>query len=158
MHENSRPRRPRSSDGFTLIELLIVVVLIGVLVGMGAEGMRAFARSSTVQEAAEAVAADVSLARLLALQRRETVEVSFDESARSYVIWIPSLADTLETRSYDGGDLPLAILDVRNGNTLRFDSRGVLAAGTTVRIDLESRGETRQVAVSALGKTKVLRP
>lgn len=149
---------PADPGGFTLIEVLIVVVLLGIVLGIGAQGFRNFARANLVQQAAEAVAADVTLARLYALQRRETVEMVFDEPARDYAIRSQSSGDTLKTESFRGGDLPLTRLDVASGNELVFNARGLLAGGTTMSIAVQTVDESRRVDVSVMGKTRVVTP
>lgn len=150
---------PEDRDrGFTVIELLIVVVLLGIVLGIGAEGFRSFARGKSVHRAAEAVAAEVELARLYALQRREPVEMVFDEPGRSYAIRVASSGDTLRTRSFRGGDLPLTVLDVGSGDRLEFSPRGLLAGGSTVSIAVENLSEAQRVDVSLMGMTRVVAP
>lgn len=144
--------------GFTLVELLIVVVLLGIVLSIGVQGFRSFASANRVQQAAEAVAADATMTRLFALQRRETMEMAFDEAARSYAIRVRSSGDTLQTQSYSGGDLPLTRLDVDGGSVLEFNARGLLSGGATVSIEVESLGESRRVDVSAMGRTRVVNP
>lgn len=161
-----RPPRPAASSavrrdgGFSAAELMIALVVLSVVLVVGYRGYLRFSRSATVDRAAKAVAADVSLARSYALQRRSTVSLVADEAARSYAIRDDgkSPADTLVTARFDRqSDVPLTSFDVAGGSSLTFNSRGLLTGGTT-SIDLEYLGRQKRVRVNSLGRTKIEKP
>lgn len=151
---------PPPDEGFTILELLLTVTVIGIVLAVGVSVFEGFRTASTVDKAARVVAADVTLARNHALQRRATVSMVVDEAARSYAIRDESVSpnDTLLVSLHDAGtDAPLTTLNVVSGNSLTFNARGVLSGGGAT-IDVEYRGEQKRIAVSGLGRTRIITP
>lgn len=146
----------RDATGFTILELVIAIVMAGVLLGLTYGGYRQFNEAMVVKNAAGALAADVSLTRSYAIQRRDMVSLVADETARGYLVRDNS-GEILARRSFDrSSDLPLDVLDVKTtGDSLTFNSRGLLASGAGVEIEVGRGDRSRTVAVSALGRAQV---
>ncbi len=163
MQRTERVRRLRTrEDGFSLIEVLMVLVLLSIVLGIGAQGMQSFNEAGTVDRAANAVAADVTLTRSYAVQRLSEVRLVADEASRRYAIVDvgASSDDTLLTRSFSASaDLPLTRLDVMTtGDHLAFNPRGMLVTGGTVgtdTVEVERLGSGRRVVISPLGRTRM---
>lgn len=158
--ERTYGRSARCSEGFSLLELLLTVTVVGIVLAIGASVFEGFRTASTVDKAARVVAADVTLTRNHALQRRATVSLVVDEAQRSYAIRDESVspADTLLTSFHDAGtDAPLTTLNVVGGTSLTFNPRGVLSGGAST-IEVEYRGQRKTVEVSGLGRTRIVTP
>lgn len=150
------PPRARDEAGFTIIELLIVMTMFSVLVAVGLRGFRNFNRSTTVDQAARALSSDVTLTRSFAVRRGGNVSLVADEGARRYSIRDAS-GNVLGTGDFSAGSgAPLTLLDVKTtGDSITFNSRGMLVTGTTVEVDVGYAGRTKKVEVSALGRTRI---
>lgn len=117
---------------------------------------RHFNESVVVNKAARLIAADVALTRSYAIQRRTNVSLVANETARSYVIRDTTGA-VLAQREFDfTSGMPLGYLDVpSDGDSLTFNSRGLLTSGAGTQLWLGKGGRTRYVYVNALGRYKV---
>ncbi|MFW6088439.1 MAG: GspH/FimT family pseudopilin [Gemmatimonadota bacterium] len=113
--------------GFTLIELLIALSTLGTLLTMSWTGLRTFREASALRAAARQVVAELSLARRMAVNRRETIRFA-------------AAGEDLALTAEDGGvlirlvlagpdALPVDSLRVRPA-TLRFNPRGQAAPGS----------------------------
>ena len=117
--------RPR---GFTLPELLIVLTLLSTAAALGWSGVAIFRETAALRSAVRRVSAELTLARRLAVDRRETVRFGF------------ASADVLALRTADGEELArlgvgpgggLPVDSVRIApKTLRFNARGQAAPGS----------------------------
>lgn len=143
-------------SGFTIIELLIAIVMMAVLLALVYGGYRQFNEAMAVKKSAGLVGADVALTRSYAIQRRSLVSIVADESERIYMIRDTS-GVILARRSFDRGSaLPLDRLDVKTeGDSLTFNSRGLLVAGGGIEIDVGRGDRDRTVSVNALGRYQV---
>lgn len=144
------------ASGFTIIELLIAIVMTGVLLALVYGGYRQFNEATVVKKAAGLLGADVALARSYAIQRRSNVSLVADETARGYAIRDTS-GVVLAQRSFDRtSSLPLDRLDVKaDGDSLTFNSRGLLASGAGIELDVGRGDRDRTVSVNALGRYQV---
>ncbi len=151
-----RAEAGKGQAGFTLIELLIVVVLIAVVSLIAATGYRGFRERSILNRAARTVAADVALARSYAIRNRGNVSLVALEAPPRYELR-DAAGNVLKARWFDGGsDLPLTSLDVQaTGDSVTFNSRGMLISAPA-RIDVVRTSATRQVQVSALGRSRIV--
>lgn len=144
---------PRQAVGFTLIELLIAIVMTGVLLALVYGGYREFNEAMVVKKAGGVLGADVALTRSYAIQRRSNVSLVANEASRNYMIRDTSGA-ILARRSFDNqAALPLQRFDVKTlGDSLTFNSRGLLTAGALIEIDLGRGDRDRTISVNALGR------
>lgn len=113
--------------GFTLAELMIVLTVVSTLLTVGWSGARAFREASELQAAARRATAQLSLARRLAVNRRETIRVRLldGDLALTDVDGRPLLR--VPVGGPDG--LPVDSVDVRPA-TMRFNNRGQAAPGS----------------------------
>ncbi|MFQ5890057.1 MAG: GspH/FimT family pseudopilin [Gemmatimonadota bacterium] len=144
--------------GFTLIELLIVLTIGAVILGVGTTSYREFTEATTASKAARLVAGDATLTRSYAIRRRANVSLVADEATRSYVIREAGGA-VLSSRSFDASsELPLTALDVDTaGDSLTFNSRGLLVGAAQVEIDVTRYDRAFRVQLNALGRHQILK-
>lgn len=154
--QEREPARSAGQAGFTILELLIVMTMFSVLVAVGLQGFKNFSRSASVDQAARALSSDVTLTRSLAVRRGGNVSLVADEGARRYVIRDAS-GNVLGAGDFSAeSGAPLTLLDVKTtGDSITFNSRGMLVTGSTVDVDVGYNGRTKQVEVSALGRTRI---
>lgn len=76
-------RRPCRVPGFTLLELLVVVGLVAVLASLAVPSFGALLQDRQTQMAAEALVADLRLARSEAIRRARVVAVCSSSDAQS---------------------------------------------------------------------------
>lgn len=150
----------REAAGFTLIEMMIAITVIGVLLAIGADALRTYRESTLVREAAEVLAAEMIVTRSAAIKRRGNVSLVADESELSYVIRADDGEEVRGRRSFDAdSDIPLDRLDVAaSGDSLTFDSRGLLVSGVNARIDVGRPDRTLRVEFNALGRHRIVTP
>lgn len=149
-----RGRKP-GSRGFTLVELGVSLATTGVLLAMGYGAFRQYAEATTARKASLQLAADVSLTRSFAIQRRESISLVADESNLRYVIRDTTGAILMRRNFGRGSDLPLTRVVVStSGDSLTFNSRGLLLGGRA-EVALARRGRTHVVEINALGRTKI---
>jgi len=142
--------------GFSLIELMIAMAIATTITLVGITAFKQWGEAGTVEKAARVVAADVALTRQHAIQRRETVSLVADETNRSYQIRSAG-GVVLLRRVFDAAnDLPLTQLDVRlPGDSIAFNSRGLVANAGTAQVDVGRTGRTQRVSFNALGRTRI---
>lgn len=73
--------RGRPCCGFTLIELLMAVVIVAILVSIGVPSMRNWLINQRVINTTAEMVTDLNLARSEAIQKGQTIEVSFHATA-----------------------------------------------------------------------------
>lgn len=128
--QDARSRAPEPSvvvAGMTLLELLVALVLVGVVLGVGAEGLRRYRDAVSLDRAAAAVRGRLAQARMLGVARRGVVELRVTTGGE------------LELRDPDGevvGVTPLVggTFDLDSArlrpSVLRFNARGQAAPGS----------------------------
>ena len=116
--------------GFTMVELITVLVLVGVVLSMAGPSMSTWLERTRGRQALDRVVADVSFARLYAVQsgRRTAIRLLSDG------------AYTIDTLSTSGSWAPLRTVQLRNDysnvsirsavTALEFTSRGILTGQT----------------------------
>ena len=113
--------------GFTLPEALIVLTIAAGTLAVGWTGLRGFREASALRAAARQVTAELSLARRLAINRREIVR--FAATAQDLALTGED-GVVLARLALAGPDaLPVDSLRVRPA-TLRFNARGQAAPGS----------------------------
>jgi len=113
--------------GFTLPELLIALTLLSTLLATGWSGFRQLREAAALRAAARQVVAQLTLARRLAVDRRETVR--FRAGGVEVALSAPD-GRILERIALRGPDrLPVDSIRVRPA-TLRFNPRGQAAPGS----------------------------
>lgn len=113
--------------GFTLPELLIALIVASTLSALSWTGLRSFREASALRAAARQVVAELSLARRLAVNRRETIR--FTAAAGDLALTAEN-GVVLARLPLAGPDaLPVDSLRVRPA-TLRFNARGQAAPGS----------------------------
>lgn len=89
----------RRRRGFTLIEIMVVVVIIMVLVGLAAPGMRSTIQSTRMKTAARELVGTLRLARNYAIISEHPVSIEFDlEKYRYHAYVLDHLGNKLEIR------------------------------------------------------------
>jgi Tfp pilus assembly protein FimT len=149
----------RGQAGFTVLEMMMAVATTFFMLSFTFGAYRQFNEAIVVKKSAGLVGGDLVLARSYAIQRRANVSLVARETERAYVIR-DTTGEVLARRSYgvDSG-LGLDVLDVQaTGDSVTFNSRGLLTNGTGVDVVL-SRGErSHTVYLNALGRYQVVQP
>lgn len=117
---------------------------------------RQFNEALVVKKAATVLASDLALTRSYAIQRRSNVAFVAAEADLAYVIRDTS-GSVLGRRSFDAeSGLPLDYLDVKTeGDTVTFNSRGLLISGGTAEVEVGRAARRRSVHVNALGRYRI---
>lgn len=141
--------------GFTVVELAVSMATTGVLLAMGYGAFRQYAEAATARKASLQLAADVSLTRSFAIQRRESVSLVADEANRNYVIRDTAGTVLMQRNFGAGSDLPLTNVVVSTpGDSVSFNSRGLLVPASA-EVVLGRRGRSHVVRINALGRTTI---
>ena len=149
-------RNRRDEAGFTLPDMMIALVVMAVATVFAFGAFAQYRESSATSRAARVITADVALARSLAIRAREPVSLVATEAQRQYVI--RDTAGTLfHRRDFGtGAQIRLTSIDVATtGDSLTFDSRGVLITGGTPVVSAVRRNKTRTVTLNALGRAQI---
>lgn len=147
-----RRQRVGRTDGLAAFEA-IVAITGGTLLGVvGWDALRAYGDTATARRAALRVAADVDLARALAIQRRERVALVIDERSRTYVIRSSGGSALVRRHLGEGTEFALTSLVAdAPGDSLTFDSSG-RSPGAPVGLALERGSGRSHVRVDARGR------
>ncbi len=113
--------------GFTLPELLIALTVVSTMLALGWSGVRDFREASALQAAARRVTAQLSLARRLAVNRRETIRFRIVD--RDLALTEEDGRPLLRVPVGGPDGLPVDSVDVRPA-TMRFNDRGQAAPGS----------------------------
>lgn len=148
----------RNTAGLTVIELGMAMAVAGIMLAVSYAGYREFNEAITLRKAAGVVASDLSLTRSFAIQRRANVSLVANEAARSYVIR-DSDGTMLGNRIFDASSgLPLDFLTVHTlGDSVTFNSRGLLATAGAVEVDVGRQIRTQRIFMNALGRYTITR-
>jgi prepilin-type N-terminal cleavage/methylation domain-containing protein len=142
--------------GFTLVELLIVLSIVSLSLLVANNSYTTFRESSTLNRAARVVAADVSLARSHAIRNRTSVALVATEATRSYVIRDAAGTVYLNRVFEATSEMPLDILNVQMpGDSIVFNSRGLMSVLGTANVDVERNGAGRRVSLNAIGRWQI---
>jgi len=161
-----RERSMRKTDGFTFIEAIVVIAILALIAGFGTPSILAWRNAAKLRGAADNLKGDLELAKLKAIQENNIVAINFTENG--YTVFkddgaTTGVRDTGE-ELYGSRTLPAGVivdLDQSNllvptlgdGEYLRFFSKGT-ATNRTAFLE-NSRGATKKVIVSILGKIRI---
>ena len=156
MRRDSRQHgRALDDRGFTIVEFGIAMSAFAIIAAVSLGAFRQYAEATAARKAAVQMAADVSLTRSFAIQRRENVSMVLDESNLTYVVR-DTAGTVLMRRDFGTGmEMPLSGLRVSTtGDSLTFNSRGLLTQGTA-QINVARQTHIQQLTVNALGRTDI---
>lgn len=142
--------------GFTLVEMLMVLVIMGIMAAMAAPGMTRWLKTVGSRGAVNELVGDVTLARIQAVRRGQTVSLRIiDEN--TYQVTADNnagaVATVIKTVNLDDAYRG-ARLDPDNGR-IAFDSRGMYRPNPTSTIDrvgLVHGGVQKNVIVTVVGR------
>ncbi len=143
----------RSDLGFSLVELAMVLALVAIVAGFSIPQVQGYLANYRLSSSANAVAAELSAGRALAISRSWNYEVSVDNINHTVQIIDPD----------DSSNNPRNLTSLETGisisaapspsNQIRFYSRGQARGGTiTLR---NANGNTISVTVTLSGKVQV---
>lgn len=153
-------RRRRSTlgeGGFTLIEMLIAISILSLVLLVGSQSIMTLRERTVTDRAAATVGSDVALTRSLAIRTRSNVSLAANETAITYEIR-DTAGTVFQNREFTpDADLPLTKLDVRlTGDSLTFNSRGLLVGAGGGEIDVFGRTRSRRVVFNALARYRTV--
>lgn len=144
--------RARSRQGFTLVEVLIVVGFLAILASMILPAIRA-SQTQTLDSSARVLAADLRLARSLAIQFNTEWTVEFDLVNNQYELvhtgsgTPPAARNALAGTGEAGGTYVVALDHLGSS---RGGSSGIQLAGAALR---DARTDVTDVTFGPLGGT-----
>lgn len=145
---------------FTMIEMVVVLLIAGVLLSVGGSAFSMYRERTSARRAAQVFAADLMLARGMALRSQETVTLTFLEGSRTYYIRTASGRELTRRRFSADGDVNLSALDLRlAGDSLAFSSRGIaqLTGGGVGVAEFRAGTTTYEVRFNSTASTVVSR-
>lgn len=151
---SEQAQRLRSRAGNTLIELLTAIAIFGVLAAAGLPHVDS--RRQDLNSAATQVTADYRWARTRAITSGVHYTITWTGSGAYQVQRLKQNADS--TWSSDvvvkSVTLPTTVLRSGSPNTIEFNTRGMVVAGTTMSTQtLSSYGAARAIAIWPSGQT-----
>jgi prepilin-type N-terminal cleavage/methylation domain-containing protein len=150
---SQQTQRLRSRAGYTIVELLVAIGIFGVLAAAGLPHLDT--RRQDINSAAKQVIADYRWARTRAITSGVHYTVNWTGSGGYQVQSLKQNADT--TWSLDQVvktvTLPTTVLRSGSPNTIEFNTRGMVVAGTTMSTQtLTSYGGSRAIAIWPSGQ------
>jgi prepilin-type N-terminal cleavage/methylation domain-containing protein len=112
------------TDGFSLVEILTALVLVALVSSMAVPSMRSYVDRTNTRRALDQLVADISYARLLAVQQGKRTAVVIDDDG-SYVINVSDNA---------GGWVTLKAVELND------EYEGVAVEGDLAALEFSSRG------------------
>jgi len=152
--------------GFTLAELMIVVAIIAIITSIAIPNFIGWQSNQRFAAASQDILSAIRLARSRAMKDHDFVAVQFNTAVESYTVFLDngagsgSRGDGVQNgseKTLKSGKMPGGV-DLQNtsfGDTLKFDSRGLLSGvGGTVNLK-NTRGETKQINVNLSGHSRI---
>jgi len=133
--------------GFTLVELMVVVAIMAILLLLAAPRMQNYMTLMRLNGAAREVLADLTAARMKAVNLNDTVTVNF-YSSHQYK-QVDSKGTTLQDRDIQSEYRDVSLSAKSNP---QFHARGT-AVGTTVTVTNTAGSKT--VTVASTGRVKI---
>ncbi len=106
--------------GFTLVELMVIVLLFGALITISIPSFQGYLTSNRLDTTADQMAADLSLARSMAISNGQIIRLT--ATATGYQITIPADGTIVRDRDFDG------VVDLAAAATADFFPWGVADA------------------------------
>lgn len=151
---------PSSARGFTLLEVLFVVMIAVITLGVASQVYADYTERTATRNVARIFSRDLTLARMNAVQTRESVIIRFDEPARNYVV-VRASGQEVTTRSYGAdADVTLSEIDLEMpGDSVVFNGRGVAdlsaVTGSLGTATFRIGSETYLVSFNSMGASRV---
>lgn len=146
--------------GFTILEVLFVVMIAVITLGIASQVYSAYLTRTATRRAARIFGRDLALARMSALQTRESVVVRFHEADRRYVVERTD-GRRLASRAYGEDDevtLDSIDLDIP-GDSLVFDGRGIAdlsgVTGSLGTATFRAGSERYTVSFNSMGASRI---
>jgi prepilin-type N-terminal cleavage/methylation domain-containing protein len=147
-------RHLQNNRGFTLLELVLSTLIIGVLAQLVAMDVIGQMPQRRLSGATQQMTWDLMRARMLAIKRRQNVQVTFVD-AHTYTIWIDTnkngVTDSSEEELQDMHNKYRGV-NVTSTNNITFNSRG--ASQNTAIITLTNSKGSKVVTVNVAGFIK----
>jgi len=134
--------------------VLTATAIMVTLLGIGIPQMTRLRAPYALASASRQIATDFQTARMRAIARNTRYRVTFNSSARTYILEREATANNFVA---DGGTQTLpagATLTAANPANPIFDTRGMLGANVSVSVSVPGSG-TRTVTVNVLGRTTI---
>lgn len=138
--------------GFSLLELLCVLVLVGVMAGIGASGLRSYREAAALHAAERAVRAHLTVSRMTAIRDRRVVRIRLSPEGTALVLY-DHRDEVLRRTSLAPGGVELDSVRLRP-RTLRYNARGQAGPGS---VYLYHRGRGVRIVSNFLGRLRVER-
>ena len=131
--------------GFTLLECSVGIAVLGFILMTASPSLVKIIDQTSIDAASSQLAKDIILARMRAVQHRQSVDFQFDEEDGSY-----TFSPGGPTRMLPEG---VVIIDAED---FTFDKRGYTGSGC-ITIQLNRSDKTHHLKVSSAGRVRVLR-
>lgn len=152
--QDGMPDRRRGTRGVTILEVLTATALSGLLVAIAIPNLRRLVGPWALRAASQQIAADLQSTRFRAIASNVRYRVSFDTTARTYVIERETLPNTWVTEGARQTLPAAASLGTVTPVAPIFDTRGMLAATVSVPVSVPGTG-ARTVTINVLGNTTI---
>jgi type IV fimbrial biogenesis protein FimT len=143
----------RQEQGWSLTELLIVLAIMGIMCVLAWPSYqtlvaRVQARSVTIE-----IASELRLARQLAMARRESLRVIFDQEGRTITLRCADTEGILHVYQY--ANKGVIVEEPTAGPELLFHPSGRAVTPTTIRVR-DSQGRETTFTLNITGRVSVL--
>lgn len=153
---------PHARRGFSLLELLVVIVIAGLLMSMGAKGLRSLKTQQGGERVGRALLWEATVARTYALRYGNPLSFVADKANKKFITR-DSYGHVYRTISFGSGSELMATGISTNvaGDSLVFSGSGHClncgdgtTTGTTA-LTIVSNGKTYRVTVNPLGRAEL---
>ena len=145
--------------GFTLVELLVVIAIIGILGSIGTLSFNAFIRKANVEKVTMELNTDLSQARLSAMTRKQTHDVTFNRNSAVFKRYSSNadVAGTVVVTKDSVSPIQVSTFGA-DANNLRvvFDAQGYVVGSTaTIVIGTSDDGPAYNCLVISVSRTNM---
>lgn len=125
-----QPDGSRFRAGFSMIEMMVVVAIVAIVAAAGAMEFAKRKPVADLNQAAWEITSELRRARLQAISRNTSCDITIDTGARTCSTWTDTdddgVVDDGEEFTADLSDIDNLSMWVHPGSTFGFDSRGNL--------------------------------